>query len=54
MHTFSGGAGGGANFSLWAFLRGHFLWVGTFPGGELVRRNYTLGEFARIPIQNSF
>jgi len=26
---------------------------GKFPGNEIVRKNFTLGEFVRIPIQNS-
>ena len=33
---------------------GNFLQRGKFPGDELIRGNYTLGEFARILIQNSF
>ena len=36
------------------FSRGNYPWGGKFPGGELVKENYTLREFARIPVQNCF
>jgi len=36
-------------FSWWSFP-----WSGTFPGGELVRGNYALGDFAIVFIRNSF
>jgi hypothetical protein len=43
--------GGGEEFSAGReFPPENFPQGGKFPGGELVRWNYTLGEFARIPI----
>jgi hypothetical protein len=51
MYTFSYG---GTNFKLGFFPQRNFPLGGKFPGGEIARGNYTLGEFARIPKQNSF
>ena len=42
------------NFLMRVFIRENFPWVGKFPGCELVRGNYALGELAKIPKQNSF
>jgi hypothetical protein len=46
--------GGGGEFSSGRFSTENVPWGRKFPGSKLVRDNYTLGEFARIPIQNSF
>jgi len=48
MHAFFGG--GGISIGGGIFHVVNFLFGGKFPGDELVKRNYTLGEFARIPI----
>ena len=48
------GWGVGTNFLLGVFPQRDFLRGGKFPGDEFVWRYFTLGKFARIPIQNYF
>jgi len=48
MHAYIFGWEVGKNFLLGVFPRGIFPCGGKFPVSELVRGNYTLGEFARI------
>ena len=45
---------GGTNFLLGGFPRVNFPWGRNFPGSEIFRGNYALGEFARILIQSFF
>ena len=40
----------GDEFFVVFFFSGKFSWGRKFPGGELVRGNYTLEKFARISI----
>ena len=51
MHTF---LGGGRILCEWDCHGDNFLWRANFPGDEIFRRNFTLGEFAQILIRNSF
>ena len=45
--------GGGDFFAEVIFYEENLPWRGKFPGDEFLRGNPRLGEFARIPIQNS-
>ena len=45
--------GSGGRIFCWEdFSRGEFSMEKEFPGPELFKRSFTLGEFARIPMRN--
>ena len=48
MHILLGGRGGRI------FCWENFQWREKFPGGELFSVNFTLGDFARIPVRTSY
>ena len=54
MHEFFGWGGENEISATSILLSENFPWRGKFLGGELLRRSFTLVEFARIPLRNLF